>query len=176
MGYRNLTRLLSRSGGLLEHAEAALLNTVAANPDDATALLRLGDVQRGKGMLDDALECYRRVVALRPDDSRASWLVAILSGEEPSAGEREGPAPRMKELPDAPAGARPVPFVRRTDFLPAQRRSELLAFAERNRERFQPSGYGPSLGSVGPPGPMVLSEIRVTEQEVRGRLQWPENS
>ena len=70
MGYRNLTRLLTRSGGLLERAEAALFNTVAANPDDATALLRLGDVQRGKGMLDDALEYYHRVVALRPDDSR----------------------------------------------------------------------------------------------------------
>ena len=152
VGYRNLTRMLSRSGGLLERAEAALLNTVAVNPNDAAALLRLGDVQRGKGRLDDALECYRRVVALRPDHSRASWLVAILSGEE---------------LPDAPADARPVPFVHRTDFFPARRCSELLAFAERNRERFQPSGYGPSLGSVGLPSPMVLSERRVTEQEVQ---------
>ena len=167
VGYRNLTHMLSRSGGLLERAEAALLNTVAANPNDAGALLRLGDVQRGKGRLDDALECYRRVAALRPDDSRASLLVAILSGEEPSAGVREGIAPRMKELPDAPAGARPAPFVRRTDFLPAPRCSELLAFVDGNRERFQPSGYGPSLGSVGPPSPMILSERRVTEQEVQ---------
>ena len=73
----------------------------------------------------------------------------------------------MKELPDAPAGARPVPFVRRTDFLPPQRCSDLLAFVEDNRKRFQPSGYGPSYDSVGPTSPMVLSERRGTEREVR---------
>ena len=152
MHYKNLMRILARSDGLLQRAEGELLRAVAADPSDAAALLRLGDVQRGKGRLDEALECYRRVVALRPDDSRASWLVAVLSGED---------------LPDAPTRNRPVPFVRRTDFLAPKQSSDLLAFAESNRERFQPSGYGPSLDSVGPPSPMVLAEIRVTGQEVR---------
>ena len=152
MHYKNLMRILARSDGLLERAEGELLRTVAADPNDAAALLRLGDVQRGKGRFDEALECYRRVVALRPHDSKASWLVAVLSGEE---------------LPDAPTRNRPVPFVRRTDFLPPKQSSDLLAFAESNRERFQPSGYGSSLDSIGPPSPMVLAEIRVTGQEVQ---------
>ena len=122
--YRNLTRLLLRSGGLIERAEALLRRMVAANPGDAGALLRLGDVLRGKGRLDEAHKCYRRAAALRPDDPRVRWLVAVLSGSE---------------LPDAPASAAgAVPFVRQTDFLPPNRCSQLLSLALAERERFTP--------------------------------------
>ena len=122
LDYRNLTGILSRSDGLLERAEAALRRIVGAHPNDAAALLRLGDVLRSQGRLDDALRCYRRVAALRPDDPKAPWLVAVLSGEA---------------LPDAPdAGA--VPFVLQADFLPPPRCRQLLALALANRERFLP--------------------------------------
>ena len=39
-GYRNLTRLLLRSDGLLGRAATALQRTVAADPENADALLR----------------------------------------------------------------------------------------------------------------------------------------
>ena len=70
--YSHLTRLLLRSNGLLERAEAALQGTLKANPDDVEAWRRLGDVQRGKGKLSHALECYRRVASLRPQRGDSS--------------------------------------------------------------------------------------------------------
>ena len=150
MSYRNLTRLLSRSGGLLERAEAALLNAVAANPGDAAALLRLGDVRRGQGRLDEALGYYQRVLSIRPGDRKAAWLVAILSGEH------------LPEAPQARTG--PVPFVRTTDFLPARRCGELLAFTQANRTRFEPAIDG---RQAEPSRPKALVELRLAAREVR---------
>ncbi len=145
--------MLSRSGGLLDHAEAALLNTVAANPNDATALLRLGDVQRGKGRLDEALDCYRRVLSLR-SDPRASWLVAVLSGQE---------------LPETPQVC-PAPFVRLTDFLPERRCDELLGLALANRERFEP---GTTRGVIDPSIRNALVESGVTKREIQPWFEAP---
>ena len=127
MGYQNLTRILMASDGLLERAESALRRTVAADPCNAAAWRRLGEVQRGKGRLGEALACYRRVLSLRPGDSAVSGLVAVLSGKAP---------------PDAPAHGQPVPFVRRTDFLPPRRCSALLALAQGERGRFAPGDLG----------------------------------
>ena len=124
-GYRNLTRLLLRSDGLLGRAATALRRTVAADPENADALLRLGDTCRGLGKLREALGCYERVASLRPGDRKAPWLAAILSGSAlPSA---------------APEVARPMPFVRKAGFLPPQRCSALLALALANRRRFAPA-------------------------------------
>ena len=151
--YKNLTRMLSRSDSLLDRAEAALRRTAKAN--DAAALLRLGDVQRGKGRLGEALDSYRRVVSLRPDDPKASWLVAILSGNE---------------LPNAPAQTRPVPFVYRTNFLPPQRCKALLALAQANRERFEPGVVvvaGGTRSSLEPDLRKALVERGATVEEVR---------
>ena len=123
--HSSLTRVLLRSDGLLAQAEAALRRAVATAPDDAAALLRLGDVLRGKGKLGEALDCYRRVAGLRPDP-KASWLAAVLSGKQ--------------ALPEAPPrAARPVPFVRRADFLPPERCAALLALALASRTRFAPA-------------------------------------
>ena len=124
-GYRNLTRLLLRSDGLLGRAATALQRTVAADPENADALLRLGDTYRGLGKLREALGCYERVASLRPGDRKAPWLAAILSGSA---------------LPPAePDVARPMPFVRKAGFLPPQRCSALLALALANRRRFAPA-------------------------------------
>ena len=124
-GYRNATRLLLRSDGVLERALVALRRTVAADPGNADALLQLGDTCRGLGKLREALGCYERVASLRPGDRKAPWLAAILSGSA---------------LPPAsPEVARPVPFVRKEGFLPPQRCSALLDLAVASRERFEPA-------------------------------------
>ena len=155
-GYRNLTRMLLRSDGLLERAAAALQRVVAAEPENAAALLRLGDVYRGTGKLREALECYRRVAALRPGDSTASWLVAILSG---------------KALPDSPPDSEPAPFVRETDFLAPPRCRELLALALANRERFGPALLAArtqrTLAEAGSSHGKFLVDAQVTERKVR---------
>ena len=156
-GYRNLTRLLVRADGLLERAEAALRRTVAANPEDAAALLRLGDVLRGAGRLDEALACYRRVLALRPDDAKASWLVAVLSGQA---------------LPEAPAHDRPPPFVRRTNFLPPWRCQALFSHALANRERFAPAEVG-GPRRVDPSVRRALKERAITVREVQPWFEVP---
>ena len=153
--YRNLTSMLLQADGLLAHAEAALLRVVAANPDDAATLLRLGEVQRGKGCLGEALARYRRVLALRPRDRTAAWLAALLEGTA---------------LPDAPPPTRPVPFVRQTDFLPAHRCEELLSLAEANRERFVPAPMG-DYGQVDPSNRKALVERRIAERKVRPWLE-----
>ena len=170
--YSHLTRLLLRSNGLLERAEAALQGALKTNPDDVEALRRLGDVQRGKGKLGDALERYRRVASLRPDDTQARWLVAILTGTA---------------LPDAPAGVRPTPFVLQTDFLSPHECSQLLSLAQASSERFAPAIVnvlrGPQepraeelpeaaknggLGSVDPSRRNALIvDPRITEREIR---------
>ena len=124
-GYRNATRLLLRSDGVLERALVALRRTVAADPGNADALLQLGDTCRGLGKLREALGCYERVASLRPGDRKAPWLAAILSGSALP--------------PAAPEVARPMPFVRKAGFLPPQRCSALLALALANRRRFAPA-------------------------------------
>ena len=124
-GYRNATRLLLRSDGVLERALVALRRTVAADPGNADALLQLGDTCRGLGKLREALGCYERVASLRPGDRKAPWLAAILSGSALP--------------PAAPEVARPMPFVRKAGFLPPQRCSALLALALANWRRFAPA-------------------------------------
>ena len=94
---------LLRSGGFFDQAESVLGQRYAVHPHDARALRRLGDVQRGKGQFPAALETYRRLRALNPDDASVAGPVSILSG---------GRVP-----PATPPGLRPVPFVRLTEFL-----------------------------------------------------------
>ena len=157
VGYRNLTRILSRPDGLLERAEAALRQTVALAPDDAGAWRRLGDVQRSKGRLDHALECYQRALSLRPDDADAAWLAAVLGG---------------KALPAASARAKPVPFARQAGFLPRHRVAALLAFAPAQRERFKAGRVGAGASSrVDPQTRTALVEREATVREV---LPWLE--
>ena len=162
----NLTRLLLRSDGLFAQAETALRRAIAATPDDAASLLRLGDVLRGKGKLREALECYRRVASLRPTDRKASWLVAVLGGTA---------------LPEQPPAAAPAPFVRQTDFLPPKRCAALLALALASRQRCEPGlVFAPSAGGNEPPRNgrrdgfadparrnALMVDRRIVEQQVR---------
>ena len=111
---RAVTVALQSRGGLFEQAEAALRRRLAACPDDAEALLRLGDLHRGEGRLEAALDACRRVAELRPGHPKASWLCAVLGGAN------------LPEPPPAQA-VWPVPFVRVRNFLPPDEHQTLLA-------------------------------------------------
>ena len=114
--------------GLLHRAESVLRQRLAAHPHDAKALLRLGDVLRQKGELPAALETYRHLHALNPDHANAAWLVSMLSGE--------------RVWPSAPAGSRPVPFVRLTEFLTPAQQAQMFIHIMAGRKRFRPARVG----------------------------------
>lgn len=135
-------------GGLCEQAEAALRRKLAASPNDARALLRLGDLHRGEGRLDAALDACRRVAELRPGHPKASWLCAVLDGAD------------LPDLPQTP-DVWPAPFVRVRSFLPPDEHEALLALLLASREHFDhPARVG--AGDVGP-------EMR-NDSEADGRL------
>ena len=158
--YRHLTRMLLRSDGLLERAEAALRRAVTANANDATAWRRLGDMQRGQGQLAEALECYRRAASLRPNDPRAAWLVALLSGTA---------------RPEPPSG-HAAPFVRQTGFLAPERCGALLDLALASQDDFAPAIVnvlpGPTAASV--PPPLQTAHTRSRRQQRLGRSLPPQ--
>ena len=133
---RKVTGGLHGRGGLLEQAGAALQRRLAADPDDAEALLRLADLHRGEGRLDAALDACRRVAALRPRHPKASWLCAVLGGGA---------------LPDPPQAPNvwPAPFVRVRNFLPPDEHQALLALFLAGREHFNESA-GIGAGYVNP--------------------------
>ena len=151
---RKMAGGLHGRGGLFEQAGTALRHRLAANPDDAEALLRLADLHRGEGRLDAALDACRRVVELRPGHPRASWLCAVLGGEA---------------LPDTPQALDvwPAPFVRVGSFLPPNEHAALLALLLGGRERFN------ELGRVGAgyvqdakrrglvPDPRMMAEVQL---------------
>ena len=109
---------------LFDKAAAALRRMLAAEPRNAAALARLGDLERRRGDFAAALTACRRLLAVAPDDAEAAWLVAVLGGDR---------------LPAAPAAGRAVPFVRMTDFLPPAARDRLLRDVLAARERFAPA-------------------------------------
>ena len=127
--------LLRGGGGLLDKAEAALQRALAADPHNAKALLRLGDVLRGKGSFPAALDAYQRLCALEPGNARAHWLSAILSG---------GPPPSA-----APSGQRPAPFVLLQDFLPQPQQERLFELTLAGSQGFTHTRVG-SLKGLGP--------------------------
>ena len=117
-------------GGLFEQAGAALQRKLAADPHDAEALLRLADLHRGEGRLDAALDACRRVASLRPGHPKASWLCAVLGGED------------LPDTPQTPA-IWPAPFVRVRNFLPPDEHAALLALMLAGREHFnEPAEVG----------------------------------
>ena len=120
---RVVTVALQGRGGLFEQAEAALRRRLAARPDDVEALLRLGDLHRGEGRLEAALDACRRVAELRPGHPKASWLCAVLGGAD------------LPEPPPAQA-VWPAPFVRVRNFLPPDKHQAFLALMLAGREHF----------------------------------------
>ena len=109
-------------GELHGRAEAVLRRTLALDPDNTRALLRMIDVHRGRGDLAAALKLCRRLVRLDPGHRKARWLSAVLGG---------GKVPEQR-----PSGPWPAPFVRIPDFLAPAEGERLLTSALANRERF----------------------------------------
>ena len=110
---------------LFDKAAAALRRMLAAEPRNAAALARLGDIERRRGDFAAALTFYRRLLAVAPDDASAAWAVAVLGGD------------RLPEAP--PPVGRIAPFVRMTDFLPPASRDRLLRDVPAAGERFVPA-------------------------------------
>ena len=112
-------------GELFDKAAAALRRMLAAEPRNASALARLGDLERRRGDFAAALTVYRRLLAVAPDDASAAWAAAVLGGD------------RLPETP--PPTGRIAPFVRLTDFLPPASRDGLLRDVLAAGERFAPA-------------------------------------
>ena len=129
-GHNDLTRAVQGPDGILDQAAVVLRRKLAANPHDAKALLRLGDVHRCRGELAAALDTYRRLQALESGHVTAAWLVSILNGD----GTPDRPPP----------GYRPVPFVRMSDFLTPAQQGLLFPLLAR-RERFRPARVGKAI-------------------------------
>ena len=109
-------------GKLHGRAEAVLRRTLALDPHNARALLRMIDIHRGRGDLAAALQLCRRLVRLDPGHRKARWLNAALGG---------GKVPEQR-----PPGFCPAPFVRIPDFLTPAEGKRLLTSALAKRERF----------------------------------------
>ena len=105
-----------------------LRRTLALDPGNARALLRMIDVHRGRGDLAAALKLCRRLVRLDPGHRKARWLSAVLGG---------GTVPEQK-----PSGPWPAPFVRIPDFLAPAEGERLLISALAKRERFAAATTG----------------------------------
>ena len=119
---------LLRADRLHNQAAAVLRRRLAEDPQDAGALLRLGDLHRRRGNFPAATEAYGGLRALRPGDRRAAWLHAVTACER---------------LPAAPPdGFRAAPFVYIRDFLSHAERERLLTAALAMRGLFAPGGVG----------------------------------
>ena len=115
-------------GKLHGRAEAVLRRTLALDPGNARALLRMIDIHRGRGDLATALKLCRRLVRIDPGHRKARWLSAVLGG---------GTVPERR-----PSGPWPVPFVRIPGFLAPAEGERMLAYAMARRERFAAATTG----------------------------------
>ena len=68
--------------GLLARTEAKLLAQIDSRPDDPRLLVKLATVRRRRGNIPAALETYRRITTLRPDQRLAPYTSAVLSGAD----------------------------------------------------------------------------------------------
>lgn len=115
-GFDQLVPALLADGGLFEEAQAVLHKSVERDPDNLQALRLLAHVYRGQGKLQSALQSYRRILDLKPDDRMARYLCAILNREEPTS------VLGMEE-------PRPAPFVLVDDFLSHREHDEIVDLA-----------------------------------------------
>lgn len=107
-------------GGLLRDAAARLEKHLRSRPRDAEALRGLADLQRQRGLLDEAGESYRRLLALEPTNPIVARLAGLLG---------EGRA--------APVPPLPTRYLRVRDFLPGPRLEELREHVRDSRGAFK---------------------------------------
>ena len=109
---------------LLNRAKTKVARRLAADPDAAEMLRRMGDLQRMLGDFDASSETYRKLKAM-DDDAVGAWWIGALNGGELPAG--------------APEEHHPTPFVRIPDFLTAARQDALLNAVRKGPEHFVPA-------------------------------------
>jgi tetratricopeptide (TPR) repeat protein len=122
--------------GDIDRALAVLELAAEREASVADALSRRGDRLRAHGDLREAAGVFRLLGQRRPDDLRATYLSALLSGA-PAALPPSRPAPW------------PAAFARLEDFLDGARHRELLQAVTADTARFEPS----TVGGMGPHGP-----------------------
>jgi Rps23 Pro-64 3,4-dihydroxylase Tpa1-like proline 4-hydroxylase len=127
--FEDVASELMMPGGLLDRAEETLERSLATDPKNRAVLRRLAIIRRCRGNLREASETYRRLVELKPDDLRARYLHAVLSGKEP---------PRVVVSPDG----WPAPFVRIEQFLTPAEHDFLLETAHQQQSRLEISTIG----------------------------------
>ncbi|MEO8563996.1 MAG: 2OG-Fe(II) oxygenase [bacterium] len=117
------------AGGRTEMAYTVLDAAVARNVRADEALALKGDLLRSRGELLDAATTFGALSRRRPEDSRARYLSALLSG---SVAAREGACP-----PPWPSA-----FVRVEDFLDDARHAEVMLLVSSSASAFEPSTVG----------------------------------
>jgi Rps23 Pro-64 3,4-dihydroxylase Tpa1-like proline 4-hydroxylase len=127
--FEDVASELMTPGGLLDRAEETLERSLATDPKNTAALRRLAIIRRSRGNLRDALETYGRLVELQPDDVKARYLHAVLSGKEP---------PPVV----VPPGGWPAPFVRIEQFLTPAEHDFLVETAHQQQSRLEISKIG----------------------------------
>lgn len=122
----DLSDMIAGTDLLRERAEAVLRQRLETNPTDSDSASKLAEICRQKGLLEEALNLYRRFNELHPDSLRRALLCMILAGED---------------IPDSLVlhGLRPAPWVRITNFLTKARQEEIWELVDKKRSRFKES-------------------------------------
>lgn len=137
---------------LLARTAEQLEGRLAAAPRDPQAWRALGDLHRRRGDFAAALQAYRTLGNLE-GNAMARWLVAVAGGEE---------------LPDAPQGVCPLPFVHMTKFFtPAQRERVLRLIRERPEAFGNAEVLVDGKGAVNPETRASMRAYRKATAEVR---------
>ena len=135
--FEDVASELMMPGGLLDRAEETLERSLATDPKNPAVLRRLAIIRRCRGNLPEALETYGRLVEVQPDDVKARYLHAVLSGKEP---------PLVVVLP----GGLPAPFVRIEQFLTSAEHDFLVETAHQQQSRLEISTIGDGHGQHNP--------------------------
>jgi SM-20-related protein len=112
---------------LLRQAEQLCERQLAKNPENRPVLASLAKIYRKQGKLVEATGLYERLSRLDPDDREVAYMHAILAGTD---------------VPPAPAGIHPAPFVLIKDFLPSSFYETLLPFALSVQDKLVPATVG----------------------------------
>ena len=153
---------------LLNRAMAKVEQQLAADPDNAETLRRMGDLQRKLGDFGAASRTYRKLKAM-DDDAVAAWWIGALNGLNGLNGEEPPRASR------APKEVHPTPFVRMPDFLTAAQQDTLLDAVRMGPEHFDPAQVGGDQGKapkgIGTVG-MVGEEGAAGRVDLGTRVAW----
>ena len=149
---------MEKHSGILDRAEAVLQQALSANPRNAKALLRLGEVRRRKGNLAAALDAYEHLCAMEPDNAAASWLASILRGGN---------------LPSVAPSSRPAaPFLRHKGFLDQPEQKRLVELVSAGPERFRPAEIERKRGKESKVDPNMRNAVVMDFKATREVRYW----